>query len=119
MSLFECKFLTVFIDLMGDLSLFFSVLPEEMHPCLATLNNLYQCGKISESHLLMQEIEMFTDLVGNVSTDPIHGLTDAHKRYPAAVLFQEHLRDSSSGRGAYRYIYVPQKNMVPQNIHRY
>ena len=59
-----------------------------MHPCLATLNNLYQCGKISESHFLMQEIEMFTDLVGNVSTDPICGLTDAHKRYPAAVLFQ-------------------------------
>ena len=71
-----------------------------MHPCLATLNNLYKCGKISESHLLMQEIEMFTDLVRKVSTDPIRGFTDAHKRYPAAVLFQEHLRDSSNGRGA-------------------
>ena len=81
-----------------------------MHPCLATLNNLYQCEKISESHLLMQEIEMFTDLVGNVSTDPIRGLTDAHKRYPAAVLFQEHLRDSSSGRGAYN-IYLGKHNL--------
>ena len=95
---------------MGDLSLFFQFFMKKCIPCLATLNNLYQCGKISESHLLMQEIEMFTDLVGNVSTDPIRGLTDAHKRYPAAVLFQEHLRDSSSGREAYN-IYLGKHNL--------
>ena len=60
-----------------------------MHPTLAKLNELYQSGKITDSHILMQEIELFTDLFGEISADPLRGITNFHKCYPAATLFQE------------------------------
>ena len=87
----------------------FLVLPEEMHPSLAKLNQLYQSGRISDNHLLLQEIEMFTDLVGETSIDPLRGMTNLHKRYPSAILFHECLRESSSGRAAYN-IYLGKHN---------
>ena len=72
-----------------------------MHPTLAKLNELYQSGKITDSHILMQEIELFTDLFGEISADRLRGITNFHKRYPAASLFLECLRELTNGRSAY------------------
>ena len=80
-----------------------------MHPTLAKLNDLYQSGQITDSHVLMQEIELFTDLFGEISTDPLHGITNFHKHYPAATLFQECLQESTNGRSAYN-VYMGRHN---------
>ena len=44
---------------------------------------------------------MFTSIFVEISEDPLRGITNLHKRFPAAVFLQEKIRNSVSGRQAY------------------
>ena len=44
---------------------------------------------------------MFTSIFGEMSEDPLRGITNLHKRFPAAVFLQEKIRNSVSGLQAY------------------
>ena len=65
------------------------------------MNEMIQSGILSEKHCHLQEIRMFTSILGGISEDPLRGITNLHKRFPAAVFLQEKIRNSVSGRQAY------------------
>ena len=44
---------------------------------------------------------MFTSVLGEISEDPLRGITNLHKRFSAAVFLQEKIRNSVSGPQAY------------------
>ena len=44
---------------------------------------------------------MFISIFGEISEDPLTGITNLQKRFPAAVFLQEKIRNSVSGRQAY------------------
>ena len=79
----------------------FTVSPEEMHPALVRFNEMIQHGRIKDSHYLLQQIDMFTSLFGNISEGPFRGQRNLHRRYPAAILLQESIREARSGRQAH------------------
>ena len=80
---------------------FFLVSPTDLHPSLARMNEMIQSGILSEKHCHLQEISMFTSIFVEISEDPLRGITNLHKRFPAAVFLQEKIRNSVSGRQAY------------------
>ena len=65
------------------------------------MNERIQSGILSEKHCHLQEISMFTSIFGEISKNPLRGITNLHKRSPAAVFLQEKIRNSVSGRQAY------------------
>ena len=65
------------------------------------MNEMIQLGILSEKHCHLQEISMFTSIFVEISEDPLRGITNLHKRFPAAVFLQEKIRNSVSGRQAY------------------
>ena len=67
-----------------------------------------------ESHCHFQEIDLLSSFYGGISSDPIRGITNLHQLFPAAVLQQELIRESVSGRQAYN-IYLGKHN-VGQNV---
>ena len=93
-----------------DYFCFITVAPEEMHPALVWLNEMIQTGRIKDSHFLLQQIDMFSSLFGNVSDDPIRGQRNLHRHYPAAILLQESIREARSGRQAHS-IYLGKHNV--------
>ena len=93
-----------------DLFCSITVAPEEMHPALVRLNEMIQTGRINNSHLLRQQIDTFSSLLGNVSDDPIRGQRNLHRSYPAAILLQESIREARSGRQAHS-IYLEKHNV--------
>ena len=78
------------------------------------MNELYQQNVIKESHCHFQEIDLFSSFYGGISSDPIRGIRNLHQLFPAAVLQQELIRESVSGRQAYN-IYLGKHN-VGQNV---
>ena len=68
-----------------------------MHPALVRFNEMIQAEKIKDSHYLLQQVDMFTSLFGNVSEDPIRGQRSLHRQYLAAILLQESIREARSG----------------------
>lgn len=87
-----------------------SVNPEDIHPTFVRMNELYQQDVLKESHCHFQEIDMFSYFYGRISSDPIRGITNLHRMFPAAVLQQELIRESVSGRQAYN-IYLGKHNI--------
>ena len=65
------------------------------------MNEMMQSGILSEKHCHLQEISMFTSIFGETSEDPLRGITNLHKRFPAAVFLQEKIRNAVSGHQAY------------------
>ena len=65
------------------------------------MNEMIQSGNLSEKHCHLQEISMFTSIFGEISEDPLRGITNLHKRFPTAVFLQEKIQNSVSGRQAY------------------
>ena len=78
------------------------------------MNELYQQNVIKESHCHFQEIDLFSSFYGGISSDPIRGIRNLHQLFPAAVLQQQLIRESVSGRQAYN-IYLGKHN-VGQNV---
>ena len=77
------------------------------------MNELIQSGMISESHCHLQEVSLFSAMFGKISDDPIRGTRNLHSRFPAAVLFQELIKNSVTGRQAYN-IYLGKHNVSKQ-----
>ena len=75
--------------------------PIDLHPSLARMNEMIQSGILSEKHCHLKEISMFTSILGEISEDPLRGITNLHKRFLAAVFLQEKIQNSVSGRQAY------------------
>lgn len=78
------------------------------------MNELYQQNVFKESHCHFQEIDLFSSFSGGKSSDPIRGIRNLHQLFPGAVLQQELIRESVSGRQAYN-IYLGKHN-IGQNV---
>ena len=65
------------------------------------MNEMIQSGILSDKHCHLQEISMFTSILGEISEDPLREITNLQKRFPVAVFLQEKIRNSVSGRQAY------------------
>ncbi|XP_066934637.1 uncharacterized protein [Clytia hemisphaerica] len=72
-----------------------------MHPCLMQIQEMFNQGRINDSHPFVQEIQYFSSMYGNVATDPVRGLTGLHERYPGLMYLQERMRLATSGKAAY------------------
>ena len=92
---------------------FLVVSPTDFHPALSQMNELIQSGMISESHCHLQEVSLFSAMFGKISDDPIRGMRNLHGRFPAAVLFQELIKNSVTGWQAYN-IYLGKHNVSKQ-----
>eukprot|EP00795_Rhopilema_esculentum_P015898 gene15898-7230_t len=73
----------------------------QLHPILTRMNELLQADKISETHPFFQEINGFSSMYGELSTDLASGFTDMFARFPAIMYLQEGMRDATSGKPAY------------------
>ena len=72
-----------------------------MYPPLLRINGLVQQGKLKRSSPFLQEINAFADMFGEMCIDPVRGIKNMYKLYPAMVALQEEMKDSVTGSGAY------------------